>query len=111
MDADAVARVVLVTVPDEAVAESLVRRLVEERVVACGNILSGVTSIYRWKGAVQHEAECLIVFKTTAAAAERLVDRVPELHPYDVPEVLVLPVEDGHAPYLRWINDNVSVGE
>lgn len=110
-DTDTLARVVLVTAPDEAVAESLVRRLVDERVVACGNILSGVTSIFRWEGAVQHEAECLIVFKTTAAAAERLVDRVPELHPYDVPEVLVLPVEDGHGPYLRWINENVSSRE
>lgn len=105
---DTLARVVLVTAPDEAVAESLVRRLVEERVVACGNIVAGVRSIFRWEGAVEHESECLIVFKTTAAAAQRLMARVPELHPYDVPEILVLPVEAGHGPYLGWIDENVS---
>lgn len=103
------ARVVLVTAPDEAVAESLVRRLVDERVVACGNIVRGVTSIYRWRDAVEHESEALIVFKTTAAGADRLLERVPELHPYDVPEVLVLSVDGGHASYLAWVGENVSV--
>ena len=106
-----VARVVLVTAPDVAVAESLVRRRVEEGVVACGNILPGITSIYRWRGAVEHEQESLIVFKTTADGASRLVARVPELHPYDVPEVLVLPVGEGHGPYLDWITENVRGSE
>lgn len=108
---EAVARVVLVTAPDVAVAESLVRRLVEERLVACGNIMEGVTSIYRWKGAVEHASECLIVLKTTAASVDRLVRRVPELHPYEVPEVLVLPLEGGHRPYLEWIEEAASGGE
>ncbi|MDX1674987.1 MAG: divalent-cation tolerance protein CutA [Longimicrobiales bacterium] len=108
---DSTTRVVLVTAPDPAVAESLVRRLVEDGVVACGNILPGVTSIYRWQGAVEHDREALIVFKTTAAGARRLVERVPELHPYEVPEVLVLPVEGGHAPYLDWVRENVSSRE
>ena len=109
--ADSVARVVLVTAPKGEVAESLVRRLVEEGIVACGNILPGVTSIFRWQGAVERETEALIVFKTTAAGAERLVRRVPELHPYDVPEVLVLGVESGHAPYLEWVEDTVSASD
>ena len=104
-------RVVLVTAPDAAVAESLVRRLVQEGVVACGNIVPGITSIYRWKDAVEHEQESLIVFKTTVGGARRLLERVPELHPYEVPEVLVLPVEDGHPPYLAWVSDTVSSGE
>ena len=111
MTSDTVARVVLVTAPDVAVAESLVRRLVQEGVVACGNILPGVTSIYRWKDAVEHEQETLIVFKTTVSGARRLVERVPELHPYEVPEVLVLAVEDGHPPYLDWVAGNVSSDE
>jgi periplasmic divalent cation tolerance protein len=102
------ARVVLVTLPDEPAAQELVTRLVEERVVACGNILPGVMSIYRWEGAVERAREALVVFKTTAQGAERLVRRVPELHPYDVPEVLVLPVTAGHEPYLRWVADNVT---
>ncbi|MFO7892255.1 MAG: divalent-cation tolerance protein CutA [Longimicrobiales bacterium] len=108
---ETVARVVLVTAPNAAVAESLLRRVVEEGVVACGNILPGVTSIYRWKGAVEHETESLILFKTTVEGARRLVERVPELHPYDVPEVLALDVDAGHGPYLDWITENVSGSE
>lgn len=103
------ARVVLVTLPDEASAEALVERLVAEAVVACGSIVPGVTSIYRWQGAVERTREALVVFKTTAAGAERVVRRVPELHPYEVPEVLVLPVEAGHGPYLDWVAQNVGV--
>ena len=106
MTADA--RVVLVTTPDAEVAEGLVRALVEEGVVACGNILPGITSIYRWRGEVERATEALVVFKTTAAGAARLERRVPELHPYEVPEVLVLPVDSGHGPYLEWISKNVS---
>lgn len=102
------ARIVLVTAPDVGVAEGLVRQLVEEGVVACGNIVAGVTSIYRWQGEVERAAETMVVFKTTGAGATRLVERVPELHPYEVPEVLVLPVEAGHGPYLGWIAENVS---
>jgi periplasmic divalent cation tolerance protein len=97
------ARVVLVTLPDEAAAEDLVGRLVDERVVACGNVIPGLTSIYWWQGAVERAREVLVIFKTTPAGAERLIRRVPELHPYDVPEVLVLPVEAGNAPYLEWV--------
>lgn len=100
---ESAARVVLVTLPDEAAAEELVGRLVHERVVACGNIVPGLTSIYWWQGQVQRAREVLVIFKTTPAGAERLIRRVPELHPYDVPEVLVLPVEAGHAPYLDWV--------
>ncbi len=76
--------------------------------MACGNILPGVTSIYRWNDKVEREKEALVVFKTTAAGAERLLSRVPELHPYDVPEVLVLPVEAGYLPYVQWISENVG---
>jgi periplasmic divalent cation tolerance protein len=101
------ARVVLVTLPDQAAAESMVDRLVAEGAVACGNILPGVLSIYRWQGRVERATEALVVFKTTAAGAEHLLRRVPELHPYEVPEVLVLPVETGHRPYVDWVVDNV----
>jgi periplasmic divalent cation tolerance protein len=106
--ADAV-KLVLVTLPDEAAAEAVVVRLVEEGLVACGNIVPAVTSIYRWQGVVERATEVLVVFKTTAGVARRLVARVPELHPYEVPEVLVLPVEAGHGPYLEWVTENVGV--
>lgn len=105
---ETLARVVLVTSPSEEVAESLVRRVVEEGIVACGTIVPGVTSIYRWQGTVERATEVQIVFKTTVSGADRLVRRVPELHPYDVPEVLVLRVDGGHGPYLDWVKESVS---
>ena len=96
-------RVVLVTAPNTAVAEQLVRTLVAEDLAACGNIVPQITSIYRWKGEVQQDTEVLIVLKTTKDRAAALIRRVPELHPYEVPEVIVLPVEAGHEPYLDWV--------
>lgn len=104
-------RVVLVTLPDQEAAEAMVGRLVEEGVVACGNIVPGITSIYRWQGAVERATEALVLFKTTGPGAERLMRRVPELHPYEVPEVLVLPVDAGHQPYVDWIADTVGGDE
>lgn len=101
------ARVVLTTIP-EATAEPLVRKLVEERLVACGNILPASVSVYRWRGEVERAAESLVVLKTTAAAVPRLIERVPELHPYEVPEVLVLPVTGGLDAYLDWIEESVG---
>jgi periplasmic divalent cation tolerance protein len=100
--------VVLATAPSQDAAEQLVTAVVEERLAACGNIVPGVTSIYWWDGAVQRDAEVLIIFKTESSAAPRLMARVAELHPYDVPESLVLPVTAGLAPYLAWIAANVA---
>jgi periplasmic divalent cation tolerance protein len=100
--------VVLVTAPSQDAAEQLVTAIVEERLAACGNIVPGLTSIYWWDGAVQRDAEVLIIFKTEQSAASRLMARVAELHPYDVPESLVLPVTAGLTPYLAWIAANVT---
>ncbi|HKJ93732.1 MAG TPA: divalent-cation tolerance protein CutA [Longimicrobiales bacterium] len=102
------ARLVLVTAPDLEVAERLVTALVEERVAACGNIVPGLVSIYRWHGAVERAAETLIVLKTMDATVPALLQRVGTLHPYEVPEMLVVPVEGGHAPYLDWLAENVD---
>lgn len=95
--------VVLVTAPSAEQAAELARALVEERLAACGNVVSGVRSIYRWEGKVQDDAEALLVLKTTRARLEELRERVLALHPYEVPEVLALPVEAGSARYLAWI--------
>jgi periplasmic divalent cation tolerance protein len=97
------ALVVLVTAPSADKAAELARALVEERLAACGNVLPQLRSIYRWQGAVHDEPEALLILKTTAALFERLRARVVELHPYDTPEVLALPVAAAHAPYLDWI--------
>ncbi len=104
-------RVVLITAPSADVAEKLVRALVEEGLAACGNVVPGVTSIYRWRGAIHTDAEVLVVLKTTAARVGALLERAPVLHPYEVPEVLVLTVESGHAPYVAWVHaSTVSSG-
>lgn len=99
--------VVLVTAPSADEAAKLARALVEERLAACGNVLPGLRSIYRWEGAVQDEAEALLILKTPADRFEALRARVVELHPYDVPEVLALPVAAGHLPYLDWLRASV----
>lgn len=104
------ARIAFVTAPDPELAESLVRTLVEERIVACGNVLSGVTSIYRWEGGIERTGETLIILKTTASAGPRLVRRVAELHPYECPEVLIVPVESGYLPYLEWVASSIVRG-
>lgn len=98
--------VVLVTVPSQVVAEHIVTTAVTEQLAACGNIVPGVVSIYQWQGAVQRDEELLIVFKTTRAAAPKLMARIEALHPYEVPEALMLPVEAGLAPYLAWVTAN-----
>ncbi|MFZ5481294.1 MAG: divalent-cation tolerance protein CutA [Myxococcota bacterium] len=97
--------VVLVTAPDADTAARIARTLVEERLAACGNVLPGVRSIYRWEGAVQDEPEVLIVLKTPRDRFEALRARVLEVHPYRVPEVIALPVEAGHAAYLAWVGE------
>lgn len=96
-------RVVLTTLPDGETAETLVRRLVDERLAACGNIVPGLVSLYWWQGAVQRASEVLVILKTVEGVVPALLKRLPVLHPYDVPEILVLPIETGHAPYLEWV--------
>jgi periplasmic divalent cation tolerance protein len=102
------ALVVLVTVPNAETATKLAEALVGERLAACVNVLDGVRSTYRWKGAVERDDEILCVCKTTRDGFERLRARVVELHPYEVPEVIALPIELGHAPYLAWIMASVG---
>jgi len=100
--------VVLTTTPNSEIAELIGRTLVVERLAACANVLPGVTSIFRWKGAVERDSETLMILKTTATELDALRARVMELHPYEVPEVLALPVEAGHEPYLEWVFSSVG---
>ena len=102
------ALLVLVTVPNAETADRLAEALVGERLAACVNVVGGVRSVYRWKGAVERDQELLCVCKTTRAGFERLRARVVELHPYELPEVIALPVAAGHAPYLDWITASVG---
>ena len=99
--------VVLVTAPSAETAADLARTLVEEGLAACGNVVPGLRSIYRWEGKVHDDAEALLLLKTERRLLEALKARLPALHPYQVPELLALPVEGGLAPYLEWIAASV----
>lgn len=99
--------VVLVTAP-EAEAPRIARALVERRLAACVNLVSGVRSVYRWQGAIEDGVETLMLLKTTRTGFEALRAGVRELHPYSVPEILALPVGAGDPPYLRWVAEGVG---
>ncbi len=99
--------IVLVTTPSMEEGAQLGRTLVEERLAACANLVPGIRSIYRWQGVVQDESEVLLVIKTTADCWSRLAEGVAELHSYETPEVLALPVAAGAATYLSWLNAEV----
>ena len=94
--------VVLMTAPDEATAEKIANALLDERLIACANLLPGVRSLYTWEGERCDEREVLVVMKT-AADFEALRARVCALHPYAVPELLRLSVTGGHLPYVEWV--------
>ena len=99
---------VFTTWPDLETARTGARTLVEERLVACGNIVPGVESIYRWEGKVETGEEVLVIFKTTAGNYPALETRVRALHPYEVPEVLAVRVADGLPAYLRWVVESCA---
>ena len=95
---------VLCTCPPEA-AERLASALVEEQLAACVNVLPGIQSVYRWQGALERSAETLLLAKTTAERYPALETRLRELHPYDLPEIIALPVERGLPGYLAWVSE------
>lgn len=95
--------VVLVTAPDESVAQTIAHALVEESLAACVNIVRGMRSIYRWQGKVEDEPEVLMIIKTRQELFEQIVSRVKALHPYSVPECIALPIVAGSEAYLGWL--------
>lgn len=99
--------VVLSTLPNPDKAAEIARVLVEEELCACVNIVPAVRSIYRWQGAVQDDSESLAVIKTTRERLDALSRRLVQLHPYELPEVIALPIAGGHPPYLAWVAGSV----
>jgi periplasmic divalent cation tolerance protein len=95
--------VVITTLSSKADAQSLVRRLVADRLVACGTILENAFSIYEWQGNAEETSEVLVMLKTRHSLWDRLQSVVHELHPYDVPELLEIPVTEGSSAYLGWL--------
>lgn len=98
----------LSTAPDRAVADRIARALVEERLAACVNLLPGITSVYRWQGAVETGEEVLMLAKTTKEQLDALTARIAELHPYEVPEVVAVGIGGGLPAYLEWIASEAS---
>ena len=97
--------ILLCTCPDDKVAAQLARQLIEQRLAACVNRFGGLTSTYMWDGELKEGTEVQLVIKTSVAAAERLIDTLQQAHPYELPEIIAVPITAGHAPYLQWIQD------
>lgn len=100
--------VVLCTCGSAEEAEKLARHLVETRLAACVNLVSGLRSIYRWKGAVENASECLLLIKSSRAAFDRLCAEIEKIHAYEVPEILALTVVDGSKNYLNWLDAELT---
>jgi periplasmic divalent cation tolerance protein len=99
---------VLTTAPDATVADSLGRTLVHEGLVACATVVPGARSIYRWQGQVRTDEELLVLAKTRSERWADVERRLRELHPYDCPEIVALPVAEGSAAYLRWLDGSLA---
>ena len=100
-------RLVLTTTSSPEDSKKIARALVERRLAACVNIVPRIESVYRWEGKVEEAQEYLLLIKTTEEAFPRLRDAIQELHSYDIPECIALPIENGSVPYLSWINESV----
>jgi periplasmic divalent cation tolerance protein len=100
---------VYATFGSEEEARRVARRLVDERLAACANVLAPCHSIYRWQGKLEEAGEVPVIFKTRADAAERLIARIGELHSYDVPAAVVWPIENALPDYARWVLDETKV--
>jgi periplasmic divalent cation tolerance protein len=101
-------RQVTTTLPNREAAQRLGTKLVEERLVACAQVVGPVSSVYRWHGEVETSAEWYCHLKTTAARVPVLLSRIRELHPYETPEIVALPVAEGDPAYLKWIEESVA---
>lgn len=100
--------VVLCTCPDEASGARIAGAVIGDGLAACVNRVPGVVSTFRWKGEVQEEREVLLVIKTSTERLESLTGRIRELHPYELPEVVAVPVTGGLDEYLAWVGESVS---
>lgn len=102
--------VILITVPTAETGEHLARVLVEEQLAACVNRVPGLISMYRWQGKVERDPEELLIVKTRRALVPAVAARVKTLHPYQVPEVIALPIVDGIPDYLEWVGAETRAG-
>ena len=95
--------ILLCTCPDDAVAAKLSTQLVEQGLAACINRFAGLTSVYKWEGEMKSGTEVQLIIKTSVAASEQLIKELQRLHPYELPEIIAVPITAGYGPYLEWI--------
>ncbi|WP_457555924.1 divalent-cation tolerance protein CutA [Candidatus Pyrohabitans sp.] len=100
--------VIYITAKDAAQAKHIARKLVEERLAACANIIEKVTSFYWWRGKIEEDEEAFIILKTLREKVPAVVKRVKELHSYEVPEVIALEIVDGSEDYLSWLAEETG---
>lgn len=98
----------LSTFPDRETAQRISNQLVDKKFAACANILPAIESIYRWKGKIETAIETLVLFKLSEGRQSEFQEKLRALHPYEVPEIIFIPVASGLAEYLRWVIDNCS---
>ena len=101
--------VVLTTIANEEEAVTLIRELLDRRLIACGTVQPGARSLYRWEGKVADESEAMVFLKTRSARLEALQEAFGELHPYKVPELLAFSADTGFDKYIEWINGETSL--
>lgn len=101
--------VVLTNLPDRAAALALAKQLVERRLAACVNVLPGCTSVYRWKGEVEQADEVPVLIKARAGRYPELEAAIRSLHPYELPEILAVPVARGLPEYLEWVSEETAI--
>jgi len=99
---------VLTTVPEEEIGQQIARVIVEERLAACVTVSSASQSFYRWKGKITNDQEYILFIKTRASVYDKLEARLKELHPYEVPEIIALPIERGSEKYLAWVGEETK---
>ncbi len=101
--------VVFCTTPDQKTAEQLANTLVEEKLAACCNLIPNLTSIYFWQGKIHKDAEVLLIIKSDRKLFSKLEAKIKELHPYEVPEIISMAIEEGNKDYLHWIHEVLGV--
>nr|XP_060616739.1 protein CutA isoform X2 [Anolis sagrei ordinatus] len=96
-----------VTCPNQSVAKDIARAVVEKHLAACVNIIPQITSIYEWKGKIEEDSEVLLMIKTRSSRVSALAEFVRSVHPYEVAEVIAVPIQQGNPPYLKWVEETV----
>ena len=100
--------IVLCTVPDRNTAEEIAHILIADKLAACVNIIPGVTSVYRWENRIEQAEELILVIKTGSRTFPALQEKIADLHPYELPEIIAVPIHDGLPAYLNWLTQSLE---